>query len=435
MGDPCFLADDMLARLARWLRGAGLDVAYAGRGASDDEILRSARREGRVVLTRDTRFPGGEEERIVLESADLDEQLVEVLRHFPSFDPLARSFSRCMECNGRLAEENDPPARPAGVSGPFRRCAECGRLFWLGTHTRRIRERLARIAGRLDEASRGEESGEPPPFERAAFDAFLRDAFARLDLSWRGYRRVRFGLRGRVRRRLRALGLRTLWEYRETLARSPEERFLLGALLHVTVSRFFRDRSVWLSLPEILFPRLVEQAGKGPVRVFSLGCASGEEPFTLRMLWNESSVSEIPIEILAADVSESCLRRAREAVYPSSAVHNVPEPYVRRYFRLEGGNWILDRTLADSVRFERFDWRSDRWPGPFHWILARNGVFTYLGEDARLRVFEKIRSTLLPGGFLWVGGNERLREAPKDWEILAPGLFRAGGSSARAGPA
>ncbi|MFH1679039.1 MAG: CheR family methyltransferase [Candidatus Eisenbacteria bacterium] len=426
MSDPRFLADDMLARLARWLRGAGLDVSYAGGKGSDDELLLSARRERRIVLTRDSRFPGGDGERIILESADLDDQLVEVLRRFPSFDPLARPFSRCMECNGQVREELDPPDRPTGVAGPFTRCEECGRLFWAGTHVERVRERLSRVVERLEGARKEERDGAPPPLERAAFDAFLREAFGLLGFSWRGYRRVRFGLRTRVRRRLRELGLSALDDYLERVRRDPEERLLLGSLLNVTVSRFFRDRGLWLRFPETLFPRLAARASGGAARVFSLGCASGEEPFTLRMIWNESTVSGIPLEILAADVSEACLRRAREAVYPGSAVHNVPEPFRHRYFREAAGDWTLAREVADSVRFERFDWRSERWPGPFHWILARNGVFTYLAEEERRRALAKIRTALEPGGFLWIGGNEKLPQVPADWEVLAPGLFLAG---------
>jgi chemotaxis protein methyltransferase CheR len=427
MSEPRFLADDMLARLARWLRGAGLDVAYSGRGANDDELLRAARREGRIVLTRDQRFPGGPGERLLVESVRLEDQLVEVFLRFPAFDPLLRPFSRCMECNGVVRGTADPPDRHPDVTGPFTRCESCGRLFWAGTHVQRI---LAKLAGARERA-RAEIAetrlGEPPPFERSEFDAFLKEALRLIGFSWRGYRRVRGGLRTRVRRRLRELGLSSLAAYTARLRADPEERLRLGSILNVTVSRFFRDRGIWLRLPDLLFPEVERLAGRSGVRVWSLGCASGEEAFTFRMVWLASDERDRPLDLLASDLSEECLQRARRGVYAAGSIHNVPEPYLEAYFRPTGAEWALDRAVVDSVRFRTFDWRGEEWPGPFHLVLARNGPFTYLAEGGRVRVLRKILGSIEPGGFLWIGGNERLPGVTDGWRLLAPGLYRLPG--------
>ncbi|MFH1279148.1 MAG: DUF5615 family PIN-like protein [Candidatus Eisenbacteria bacterium] len=425
MTPPRLLADDMLGRLARWLRGAGLDTAYAGDGAAtdDDDILRRARREKRIVVTRDQRFPGGPEEVIVVESRGLGDQLVEVLRRFPEFDPLARPFSRCMECNGEVRPEDDPPGRPAGTKGPFTRCDDCGRLFWEGSHAPRIREKLGRAKQGVERVVADERAGVPRPIERAEFDRFLEDALPLLGFSWRGYRRVRFGLRTRIRRRMADLGIRTLDVYGDRVRRDREERRALRRLLRVTISRFFRDRALWLRFPAVLFPDLVLLAGDGPARIWSLGCASGEEPFTLRMVWDREGPAGGALEIMGGDISEDCLARAREGLYPESALHNTPPDYRERYFRPEGGLFRLDRHVTGSVRFERFDWADDDWPGPFHGIFARNGMFTYLDGPGRRRASGKIAASLLPGGFLWIGGNERLPEET-GWERTGAGLFR-----------
>ncbi|MBN1826611.1 MAG: DUF5615 family PIN-like protein [Candidatus Eisenbacteria bacterium] len=425
MDAPRFLADDMLARLARWLRGAGLDVAYAGDGAADDRILKRARREGRLVLTRDGAFPGDARERIVLESAVLDDQLVELFRRFPAYDPLARPFTRCMECNGAVRVEGDPPDRPSGVEGPFTRCESCGRLFWEGSHVERIRERLGRARRRTEEALEEERRGEPPPFERVEYDRFFREALPLLGFSRRGYRRVRKGLRTRLRRRLRELSMRDLECYLSKLREDREERDRLGAILRITISRFFRDRHVWLRFPETLFPVLADLAeGGGPARIWSLGSASGEEPFTLRMVWNESSRPDPPPEILASDISRGCLARSREGLYGESALHNAPVFFREKYFNQEGNAFRLDRAVIESVRFERFDWRRDGWPAGFHWVLARNGPFTYLDDAGRVRAERLLAESIVPGGFLWIGGNERLPGRDGRWERIAPNLYR-----------
>lgn len=424
MTAPRLLADDMLGRLARWLRGAGLDVAYAGAGEDDDKMLRRARREGRIVLTRDHLFPGGAKDRIVIEARDLDDQLVEVFRRLPGFDPLAAPFSRCMECNEPVVAEEDPRDGPGDVEGPYTRCPSCGRLFWVGSHVDRIRERLGATRKRAREAVAAEQAGEPPTFERREYDAFLQALFPMLGLSWRGYRRVRLGLRARIRRRMTERGDGTLGAYLVRVRGDREERRLLGAMLNVTISRFFRDRDAWLRLPWALFPELAALAAGGAVRAWSLGCASGEEPYTLRMMWDVEGPPETPLDLLAGDISEACLARALGGLYPESAVHSMPARYRSRFFRPDGGLFRLDIAVLRSVRFERFDWRSGEWPGPFHLVLARNGPFTYLDEGGRCALLERIAAALVPGGFLWIGGNERL---PGVWDEAGPSLYRRGG--------
>lgn len=424
MNPPTFIADSMLAKLARWLRSAGLDVAWPGRDVDGDTILRRARSEGRIVLTRNNRFPGGLDERILIESVNLEEQLVEVFRRFSGLDPVARLFTRCMECNGEIHLESDPCDRPADTRDPYTRCAGCGRLYWEGSHVDRIRVRMERVREMVERVLLEEKAGEPPPFERREYDRFLKEAFLLLGYSWRGYRRVRMGLRSRLRARLRELGLARLDRYLELLRSDREECRRLGSILNITISRFFRDRNIWYGFPEVLFPSLVELSGGGPVRAWSVGCASGEEPFTLRMVWEESPFESTILEIIASDLSARCLARAVGGVFRESGIHNVEPRYREKYFTVQEDGFRLDRGVVDSVHFERFDWRGDEWPSGFHLVLARNGIFTYLDDRGKEKAAHKLAGSLLPGGFLWIGGNERMPRAGAGWDIVIPGLFR-----------
>jgi uncharacterized protein with PIN domain len=145
-----FLADEMVGRLARYLRFVGFDTAYV-RGLPDAEILRWAVRENRVLLTRDRRLAAQSPAAILLATGDIAEQYARVRASFPG-SPFEVKFDRCTKCNGRLspvdAGGEPPPAeslpeavRQSGV--PLFRCDACGHLYWEGTHTRAIRERLA----------------------------------------------------------------------------------------------------------------------------------------------------------------------------------------------------------------------------------------------------------------------------------------------------
>ncbi len=140
-----FLADEMVGRLARYLRFLGYDVEYV-RGRSDDEVAAWARRDRRVLLTRDAELARRVEGSLWIRSADIREQLKETAAQWP---PLLRSatFDRCTACNGRLRQYDpsiDPPLPPhvprsrCGNPALIFRCPRCGRFYWEGSHRARL---------------------------------------------------------------------------------------------------------------------------------------------------------------------------------------------------------------------------------------------------------------------------------------------------------
>lgn len=147
------LCDEMLTGLARWLRAAGHDAALAEPGADDASLLRRATREDRLFLTRDRgvglhRAAAGR--AVVVENEDLDAQAAELRRRL-CVDWLAAPFSRCLDCNVLLqdASADDIATLPQPAQnrpGPWTRCPSCGRVYWPGSHVRRMRERLERWA-------------------------------------------------------------------------------------------------------------------------------------------------------------------------------------------------------------------------------------------------------------------------------------------------
>jgi hypothetical protein len=155
--EPRFLADAMLGRLARWLRILGFDCAFDG-GVDDGELVRRAAREGRIVLSRDRSLP--QDWWVpgihLVGSEDLREQLREIVRRFDLAGSV-RLLSRCAECNEPLR-----PAREAGLSErvpphayaahrSFLECPCCGRVYWEGSHVRRIRRLAGEALGREPE--------------------------------------------------------------------------------------------------------------------------------------------------------------------------------------------------------------------------------------------------------------------------------------------
>lgn len=155
MRPPRLLADEMVGTLARYLRMMGCDTTYA-RGWTDDEIVRRARVEGRVVITRDRALSRRASGAVLLTSPRLEDQVRATWAAFPAWTPEVR-FDRCTVCNGTLQgfrpETNSD--RVAGVPWdrveaglPVYRCADCGHVYWEGSHTEHVRRRLGEWSAR-----------------------------------------------------------------------------------------------------------------------------------------------------------------------------------------------------------------------------------------------------------------------------------------------
>ena len=137
MADPRWLVDEMLGRLARYLRILGYDTEYA-QGVDDEAIARRAAEEGRRLVTRDRRLAPRSPGAVLVTSPYLLDQLRSVRAAWPTLR-LAPAFVRCTLCNGELVPMRDNPGEGATPSPHVYRCPRCGHRYWEGTHTRDIR--------------------------------------------------------------------------------------------------------------------------------------------------------------------------------------------------------------------------------------------------------------------------------------------------------
>lgn len=150
-----FLCDEMLAGLGRWLRAAGYDTGLTDRGSRDRDILERAIAEDRILLTRDRhllQFRGATGRVCVLGAEGIEPSARELKARF-GLDWLHRPFSRCMVCNTALVDAGEDmwervPEAARSLGGPLTRCPGCDRLYWHGSHTRRMRTRLEELARR-----------------------------------------------------------------------------------------------------------------------------------------------------------------------------------------------------------------------------------------------------------------------------------------------
>jgi chemotaxis protein methyltransferase CheR len=250
--------------------------------------------------------------------------------------------------------------------------------------------------------------------------AFLRWALPRLELRWSGFRKVRRQVCKRLTRRMRDLGLDNFAAYRARLEADPTEWRVLDKCCHITISRFFRDRGIFEVLRTRVLPDIAahaEREGRN-AQVWSAGCASGEEPYTIRILWDaEVAVAypTVPLSIIASDVDDAMLARARGGCFEPTSLHELPPLLVEQGFERKGSLYCVKSRHREGVEFLDQDLRSEMPAHLFDLILCRYVAFTYFAAPLQRKVMVRMLERLRPNGYFVVGAHEQLPD-------IVPGL-------------
>lgn len=226
--------------------------------------------------------------------------------------------------------------------------------------------------------------------------------------------------RRRLAVRMRARGLQSFAAYAALLDGDPEEYDRLIDTLTINVTKFFRNIEMWTAASDLVVPELME--GSRPVRIWSAGCASGEEPYSISILlkeWAETHGGGEDLErvtILGTDIDRGSLAAAERGEYPELSMDETPERIRERWFSA-GPPYRLEEEVKERVRFERSDLISDPTPGEQSLIVCRN-VIIYFDRWVQEQLYRTFYDALRPGGFLILGRVETL---------LGParGLFRS----------
>ena len=222
---------------------------------------------------------------------------------------------------------------------------------------------------------------------------------------------------------MRARGAATHAEYAGILDTDPIEYDRLIETLTINVSKFFRNPETFACIATKVLPEL--WASKSPViRVWSAGCATGEEPYSLAVLCrehalasgDESSLSKL--RIIGTDVDQEAVSSASRGRYTAAAFVETAPAVREKYFPLENGLHTVAPEIRNLVAFEKRDLLDGSGPGGrLHMIVCRN-VIIYFTRETQERLFEKFHDLLLPGGFLVLGKVETL--LGKSREVFAP---------------
>ncbi len=218
-------------------------------------------------------------------------------------------------------------------------------------------------------------------------------------------------LRRRIAVRMRRAGVDTYDGYADLLRSDEAEQRFLVDTLGVNVTEFFRDPSVFQMIEDYILPRLLETRDPSrTLRAWSAGCASGEEAYTLALVFLRAfraAGEERRFRIYATDMDGEALDLARRGHYGAAQVKNVPTGALEEYFRPEGDGFVVREPLQQPILFARLDLTSARYPRGFDLVLCRN-VIIYFDRPTHEEVFRGLYASLNPWGFLILGRTEAI---------------------------
>jgi chemotaxis protein methyltransferase CheR len=242
-------------------------------------------------------------------------------------------------------------------------------------------------------------------------DTQFRQLLDRFGFSWAGYRRVRKGVKKRLTRHMHEIHCWNIDEYIEALEKDREKRFQFEHLMTVSISRFFRDSKLWEIMQGQILPLLAQKPSQA-IKVWSAGCASGEEVYSFKILWEDlrkSYPNISDIYILATDMSPEYLDRAKTAVYPRSSMREVPKVIRSTYFEtFARGRYALRSWMRDGIVWQVHNLLSGPHRIAFDLIFLRNNLLTYYVDEVKVPAITRIVNSLVPGGFLIIGSHERM---------------------------
>ena len=219
-------------------------------------------------------------------------------------------------------------------------------------------------------------------------------------------------LRRRIAVRMRARGVHTYTDYARVLDQDAGEYERLLDALTINVTKLFRNWDVYAALAEKVAPALWQLGGER-IRLWSAGCSSGEEPYSLAVLMHQhASVHGLlkqldRVEVLGTDIDKASLERAQLGEFQASDFSDTPDDLRRRYFN-DAAPFAIHPAVRQIVRFERHDLLKDRAPhNRFHLVACRN-VLIYFDRDTQERLFQLFHEAIVPGGYLVLGKVETL---------------------------
>ena len=241
---------------------------------------------------------------------------------------------------------------------------------------------------------------------------------------------------GRLAKRLRDLHLSTYSDYMEYLRLDTSGGELIEFINRITTNHsfFYREQDHFDFLSKTILPEIKRKLALNPaypLRIWSAGCSSGDEVYTVAMLLREffgDSLLAVDHGLLATDISQAALREAQAGIYGVARLKELPPRLRASWFvKIGADQYLLSPEIRKMVMFKRFNLMTDRFPfkGQFDLVLCRN-VMIYFDQPKRQSLVDSIYKFVKPGGYFFIGHSESLPRDSCPFQYVSPAIYRKG---------
>lgn len=227
-------------------------------------------------------------------------------------------------------------------------------------------------------------------------------------------------LESRLKERLREKQLTELATYYSTLLRDKEELKLMLDSVTTNLTRFFRNQPHFDALENFVLPavlKLKKEKGESKIRIWSAGCSTGEEPYTLAMILKDKLPAPFTAEITASDISLKSLMVGKAGFYPESRIVGIPDAYLNRFFERKNNGYQAREEIMKMIRFDYHNLKNDSGQRNIDILFCRN-VLIYFDEAAQKAVIDRFWDAMSNKSFLFIGHSESLFGMKTKFEFL-----------------
>ncbi len=211
-------------------------------------------------------------------------------------------------------------------------------------------------------------------------------------------------LHRRINSLMARVGVGTIDEYVALLKKDQSQRQKFLDFITINVSEFFRNPEIFEDLKVKLRDELLKS--RSSIKIWSAACSIGAEPYSIAMYLNELSPN-VSHKIIATDIDNTILEKAKKGEYVSSEIKNVKQEYINKYFTVQGDKYIISPKIKNMVTFKKHDLILENYEKDFDLIVCRN-VVIYFNQDVKDAIYKKFSQSLKKGGLLFVGATESI---------------------------
>lgn len=239
------------------------------------------------------------------------------------------------------------------------------------------------------------------------FDLFYDFTKKKLNLELWAYKQKQ--LQRRITTVMNSSGAKTLEEYAKLIEKDEATKQKFLDYITINVTEFFRNKDIFEEfekiVKEVLNPKF------GALKIWSAACSIGSEPYSLGIIMDKNNLS-IKDKILATDIDEGILNRAKKGTYKETEIKNIDSMYLQRYFTLENKEYTIDSKIKNMINFKKHDLILGRYETGFHIIICRN-VTIYFKNEVKDEIYKKFNDSLVKGGILFTGATESIYNPEK----------------------